>query len=366
MRIEARRIRGAAVTVMEGYSQAPMKIGRGARRLDLRVVPRAGGLRGLVGSAPPTPGEPAAARTPLPAPDVALTSDEKQVWKKLPPDRSAIPVLLYHGIGPESDFSNAADASYGIGTEDFAKQMTMIQHAGYETIDLQTFIDFVQNKPVDLPPRPLLLTFDDARADSWTGADGILRKLHFNAVMFVDVGRVDGGDPEYLTWQELATMQDSGRWQLQLHSGKGHTQIHYGPGPDDYGPFYAYEQQGEDFDGWRDRVHSDIAWGQNDARRSHLRLPAARLRSPIRQLRPGRHQRLRGSPTTSSAGSRSATTPSSPRTSTHERKQGPDSRSAESRSPAPPPEATCTRCCSPARPNGRGVPGELGSRPCGR
>ena len=80
--------------------------------------------------------------------------------------------------------------------------------------------------------------------------------------MFADVGRVDGGNPEYLTWHELATMQDSGRWQLQLHSGKGHTQIHYGPGPDDYGPFYAYEQQGEDFDGWRDRVHSDIAWGQ--------------------------------------------------------------------------------------------------------
>ncbi len=206
--------------------------------------------------------QPTGARTPLPAPDVALTSDEKQLWAKLPPDRSAIPVLLYHGIGPESDFSNAADASYGIGTEDFATQMTMIQHAGYETIDLQTFIDFVRDKPVDLPARPLLLTFDDARADSWIGADGILRKLHLNAVMFVDVGRVDGGDPEYLTWHELASMQDSGRWQLQLHSGKGHTQIHYGPGPDDYGPFYAYEQQGEDFDGWRDRVRSDIAWGQ--------------------------------------------------------------------------------------------------------
>ena len=213
------------------------------------------------------------------------------MWKKLPPDRSAIPVLLYHGIGPESNFSNASDASYGVGTEDFAKQMTMIQHAGYETIDLQTFIDFVQNKPVDLPPRPLLLTFDDARADSWTGADGILRKLHFNAVMFVDVGRVDGGDPEYLTWHELATVQDSGRWQLQLHSGKGHTQIHYGPGPDDYGPFYAYEQQGEDFDGWRDRVHSDIAWGQTTLADHISAYAAARLRSPVRQLRPGRHQR---------------------------------------------------------------------------
>ena len=139
----------------------------------------------------------------------------------------------------------------------------MIQHAGYETIGLQTFIDFVQKKPVQLPPRPLLLTFDDARADSWTGADGILRKLHFNAVMFVDVGRVEGGDPEYLSWQELATAQESGRWQLQLHSGKeGHTQIHYGPGSGDYGPFYAYEKQGEDFDGWRARVRSDIASGQ--------------------------------------------------------------------------------------------------------
>jgi biofilm PGA synthesis lipoprotein PgaB len=205
---------------------------------------------------------PAATRTPLPAPNVALTSDEKQVWAKLPPDRSSIPVLLYHGIGPESNFSNTSDADYGIGSEDFAKQMTMIDHAGYKTIDLQTFIDFVQKKQVELPPRPLLLTFDDARADSWTGADDILRKLHFNAVMFVDVGRVDAGDPEYLTWQELATMQDSGRWQPQLHSGKGHKQVHYAPGPDDYGPFYAYEQQEEDFDGWRDRVRSDIAWGQ--------------------------------------------------------------------------------------------------------
>ena len=33
-------------------------------------------------------------------------------------------------------------------------------------------------------------------------------------------------------------------------------------GDDDYGPFYAYEEEGEDFDGWRERVRSDIEWGQ--------------------------------------------------------------------------------------------------------
>src|SRR4051812_4677686 len=128
-----------------------------------------------------------AARTPSPAPDVELTAQEKQVWAPLKPDRSTIPVLLYHGIGPESDFSNKADAGYGVDVDDFAKQMTMLDHAGYETVDLKTFLDFVAGKPVDLPPRPFLLTFDDARANSWTGADGILEKLGFNPVMFVDV-----------------------------------------------------------------------------------------------------------------------------------------------------------------------------------
>ena len=202
-------------------------------------------------------------RRPLPAPDVTLTSAEKQLWAKLPPDRSAIPVLLYHGIGPESDFSNAADASYGVGTEDFAKQMTMIQHAGYETIDLQTFIDFVQKKPVDLPPRPLLLTFDDARADSWTGADGILRKLHFNAVMFVDVGRVDGGDPEYLTWQELADRAGQRALAAAAALRQGPHADPLRPGiPTTTGRSTPTEAQGEDFDGWRERVRSDIEWGQ--------------------------------------------------------------------------------------------------------
>ncbi len=207
--------------------------------------------------------EAAEPRTPLPAPEVVLTAEEKQLWAPLPADRSSIPVLLYHGIGPESDFANAADAEYGVGFADFAEQMTMIAHAGYRTVDLATFRSFVQGKPVALPPRPLLLTFDDARADSWTGGDGILRELGFNAVMFVDVGRVDDGeDPEYLTWEELEIVEASDRWQLQLHSGHGHQQIQYGPGPDDYGPFYAYKMPDEDFEDWQERARSDIESGE--------------------------------------------------------------------------------------------------------
>jgi len=206
--------------------------------------------------------EAAPPRSPDPAPEIALTPEEEEVWTPLPPNRGEIPVLLYHGIGSESDFSNATDADYGIGFEDFAKQMTMIAHAGYQTVDLDSFVRFVAGETVDLPPRPLLLTFDDARADSWTGGDGILEELGFNAVMFVDVGRVEDGDPEYLTWDELDTVSEGGRWELQLHSGEGHQQIRYGPGGNDFGPYYAYREEGEDFAGWQERVRSDIEWGQ--------------------------------------------------------------------------------------------------------
>jgi peptidoglycan/xylan/chitin deacetylase (PgdA/CDA1 family) len=233
------------------------------RSAGLLAVLTCGAWLGLIGCGDePTTSSPPAARTPAPAPAVTLTKEEKQVWAKLAPDRSAIPVLLYHGIGPESDFANADDAGYGVDADDFAKQMTEIDHAGYETVELETFLDFVDGDKVDLPPRPLLLTFDDARADSWTGADDILRKLDFNAVMFVDVGRVDAGEREYLTWDELDAVDDD-RWELQLHSGDGHQQIQYGPGDDDYGPYYAYKEQGEDFAGWRERVRSDITWGQD-------------------------------------------------------------------------------------------------------
>jgi peptidoglycan/xylan/chitin deacetylase (PgdA/CDA1 family) len=206
--------------------------------------------------------QPPAARAPHAAPDVVLTPDEKSVWAPLPPDRSAVPVLLYHGIGPESDFSNSADASYGVNIGDFAKQMTMIKHAGYQTISLTKFINFIRGKRVELPPRPLLLTFDDGRADSWTGADGILEKLHFNAVMFVDTGRVERCDPEYLSWDELQKLQSGSRWRLQLHAGPdGHQYIQYGRHKDDTGAYYAYEYEHESFDDWQDRVRSDIDEG---------------------------------------------------------------------------------------------------------
>jgi peptidoglycan/xylan/chitin deacetylase (PgdA/CDA1 family) len=202
------------------------------------------------------------ARIPAPAPRVVLTADDREAWAPAPPDRAVLPVLLYHGVAPVSGFSKRADADLGIDPEDFARQMALLDHAGYDTITLDEFIRFIKREQVSLPPRPLLLTFDGARLDSWTGSDAILRELGFNAVLFVDVGRVEEDDREYLTWKELNTLQRSGRWDVQLQSGTGHHQIRYGPDAGDVGPFYAYRGSEERIDGWRERVFSDITWGE--------------------------------------------------------------------------------------------------------
>ena len=212
-------------------------------------------------SADKSTGEPAA-RIPAPAPRAVLTGSDRELWAPAPPDRTGVPVLLYHGVAPVSGFSERAEAELGIEPEDFARQMALLDHAGYDTITLEQFIRFIKREQVSLPARPLLLTFDGARLDSWTGSDGILRELGFNAVLFVDVGRVEAEDPEYLTWREVNTLQRSGRWEAQLQSGTGHHRIRYGPAPGDVGPFYAYRGSEEILGGWRERVFSDITWGE--------------------------------------------------------------------------------------------------------
>jgi len=191
-------------------------------------------------ASPPEPREPA------PAPRVVLSAADRERWAPGPPTRTSIPVLLYDR--PER--------------EAFGRQLTLLSHAGYDTITLDELVRFVDGQAVSLPPRPMLLTFDGGRLATWTETDAILRELGFNAVLFVGIGPLEAADPAYLTWDELNRLQDSGRWSIQLQSGTGHRLIQYGRDPDDVGPFYAYRGAEEVLGGWRERVFSDITYGE--------------------------------------------------------------------------------------------------------
>jgi peptidoglycan/xylan/chitin deacetylase (PgdA/CDA1 family) len=189
------------------------------------------------------PRDAAGARTPAAAPQVALSAQDRRAWAPWPVEHRAVPVLLYRDTGARA----------------LARQFVLLHHAGYRTIALDELVRFVERDPVRLPERPLVLTFDGGRLTTWTGSDAILRKLGFRAVIFVDAGRVLAHDRAYLTWEELAALQRSGRWDVQLQSGTGNRLIKYGPGRDDIGPFYAYRGSQEVLGGWRERVFSDIS-----------------------------------------------------------------------------------------------------------
>jgi peptidoglycan/xylan/chitin deacetylase (PgdA/CDA1 family) len=186
-------------------------------------------------------------RAPLPAPRVTLTAAERAQWPPGAARRRAVPVLLYRDVAAPR----------------FARQMRLLGHAGYATVTLRQLARFVARRPVELPARPVVVTFDGGRLDAYTRTDAVLRELGFGAVIFTDVGRVEAGDPAYLTYEELTRLQASGRWDVQLQSGTGHRRIRYGPGRDDVGPFYAYRGSEEVLGGWRERVFSDITYGED-------------------------------------------------------------------------------------------------------
>jgi peptidoglycan/xylan/chitin deacetylase (PgdA/CDA1 family) len=186
-------------------------------------------------------------RAPVAAPQVTLSDADRALWAPGGPRRDAVPVLLYGDVAPAS----------------FARQMTLLDGAGYDTVTLDELARFVRREAVELPPRPVVLTFDGGRLASFRRTDSILRELGFGAVLFVDVGPVEEGDRAYLTYDELARLQSGGRWDVQLQSGTGHRRIRYGPGAGDVGAFYAYRGTQEVLGGWRERVFSDVSYGED-------------------------------------------------------------------------------------------------------
>jgi len=168
----------------------------------------------------------------------------------------AVPVLLYHRLAPSSN-------GYGVAPADFAAQMQRLHDLGFQAISLDQYVRFIRGKPVDLPPRPILITFDDGFASSFTVADPILTRYGWNATAYIITGAI--GTPGRLSWAQLRHMQATGRWQIDEHAGYGHVDVTV-DSAGDQGAFYANEVWAngakESFRHYKRRVSRDIELGQ--------------------------------------------------------------------------------------------------------
>ena len=125
------------------------------------------------------------------------------------PNHPAIPVLLYHGI-------TLSDRQDTVPLQKFREQLLALKQAGYQTISIPEFLGFLEGRTT-LPPNPILITFDDARSDSFKYADPVLAETGFKATMFVPVGDVARHQPYAAVWPIIKNMFDTGRWDMQCH-----------------------------------------------------------------------------------------------------------------------------------------------------
>jgi peptidoglycan/xylan/chitin deacetylase (PgdA/CDA1 family) len=166
-----------------------------------------------------------------------------------------VPVLLYHRLVP-------GNGAYSVAPALFDAQMRRLHDRGFEAITLGQYLRFVRGEPVELPKRPILITFDDGHVSARENAEPVLARYGWSAVMYIPTGSV--GRSGHLTWTELRQMQSSGRWQVDLHAGDGHVLIT----ADETGrrlPFYAsalwMDHRRESFAEYKKRVSSDIERG---------------------------------------------------------------------------------------------------------
>lgn len=130
--------------------------------------------------------------------------------------RKEVPVLCYHHIRPFS--AGGRLMGYEVTPAAFAEQMKVLSDSGYKTIlpdDLYEYL--VHGAP--LPPKPIMLTFDDNDKEQYSVGATEMNKYGFKGVYFIMTISINR--PRYMSVEELKELSDSG------HAVEGHTWDHH-------------------------------------------------------------------------------------------------------------------------------------------
>lgn len=102
---------------------------------------------------------------------------------------------------------------YNVYPDDFAAQMQVLKDWGYNPITLSMMVDVIKNGG-QLPPHPIILTFDDGYQNNYEYAFPIMKEHGFVGVVYVSADPIDSKG--YLTVEELKEMIEYG-WEVGSH-----------------------------------------------------------------------------------------------------------------------------------------------------
>jgi peptidoglycan/xylan/chitin deacetylase (PgdA/CDA1 family) len=110
------------------------------------------------------------------------------------PPRPAVPVLLYHAVG---DDVSGPLGPYTLPLRDFRDHMAWIADQGYTTLTVRRLSE-LRAAGDELPPRPLVITFDDGLADFARDALPVLRRFGHACTMYVTTAATWSSAPRTL------------------------------------------------------------------------------------------------------------------------------------------------------------------------
>jgi peptidoglycan/xylan/chitin deacetylase (PgdA/CDA1 family) len=167
-----------------------------------------------------------------------------------------VPILVYHGVGPESFSTPGSDGRFTLPRGLFAAQMQSLRAAGYAAITPAQLAEYLSTgSAAGLPAKPVLITFDDGRTDAMLQADRILQDTGMKATMFVIGATSSRGGFYYEQAGSLRSFASNGRWTLESHTFDLHHLVATGGVPK--GALVALGR-GESLRRYRVRIGADL------------------------------------------------------------------------------------------------------------
>jgi peptidoglycan/xylan/chitin deacetylase (PgdA/CDA1 family) len=151
--------------------------------------------------------------TPSPTPTSTPTSTPSitptPTWAWHSPGEVIAPILLYHHV----DYDHTSER-YNVHPERFAEQMEALTEWGYTAITITELIEAITDGG-ELPPRPIVITFDDGHLSVYKNAFPIMQEYGFPGVTYVVANWLKAKD--FTGVEELTEMIEAG-WEVGSHS----------------------------------------------------------------------------------------------------------------------------------------------------
>jgi peptidoglycan/xylan/chitin deacetylase (PgdA/CDA1 family) len=147
--------------------------------------------------------------TPLPTVTFTPTLTLEPQWYIQGPGEIIIPILLYHHIG----FSLQGEAIYYVPADAFDRQMNLLYQWGYKTISVELLARALK-EGAQLPPKPVILTFDDGSETTYATALPIMQRYGFKGIAYIVYNYV--GIPGYMNVDQIRGLYAAG-WEIGSH-----------------------------------------------------------------------------------------------------------------------------------------------------